>query len=68
MMDGAKIWYASKMMLLGLATAVGPAALQYLAGVDWTRFGVSPAAGVILGVAIMGLRGMTSSPVMMTRR
>lgn len=62
-MNGAKVWYASKTVLFGLATAVAPAALQYVAGVDWTQFGVSPAAGAAIGVAVVALRGMTSSPV-----
>jgi threonine aldolase len=62
-MDGAKIWYASKTMLFGLATALTPMALQYLGGVDWTQFGISPAAGIAIGAVVMGLRGFTSSPV-----
>lgn len=68
MMDGAKIWYASKMMLFGLATAVGPAALYYLGDVDWTKFGLSPAAGMVIGAIIMGLRYKTSGAVTVARR
>jgi threonine aldolase len=62
-MDGAKIWYASKTVLFGLATAVAPSVLQYLGGVDWTQFGLSPVMGAVLGAVIVGLRSTTSSPI-----
>jgi hypothetical protein len=62
-MGSAKFWLASKMMLFGLATAVAPAALYYLGGVDWTQFGLSPMMGGVIGAIIMALRSVTSQPV-----
>ena len=59
----AKFWLTSKTMLFGFATAVTPAALDYVAGVDWTAFGVHPALGAVLGAGIMALRAVTSQPV-----
>lgn len=59
----AKFWLRSKTMLFGLTTAVAPAALDYVGGVDWTAFGVHPAAAAILGAGIMALRAVTSQPV-----
>ncbi|MGE3940945.1 MAG: hypothetical protein AB7H90_03425 [Alphaproteobacteria bacterium] len=58
-----KFWLTSKTMMLGLAVAIGPAALDYMAGVDWTIFGISPAAGAVIGAVIMALRGVTVAPV-----
>ncbi len=52
-----------KTVALGLLMVVGPAALNYLGGVDWTVLGVSPAAGAIIGAAIIALRAVTNSPI-----
>lgn len=65
-MNRAKVWYTSKTILFGLATAVAPAALTYAAGVDWTQFGVSPAAGGVIGTIVVALRTFTSKSVKAT--
>jgi hypothetical protein len=46
----------------GLVTAVGPTIYTYLSGYDWTKIGISPAAGAFIGVIIMGLRSITTTP------
>ena len=53
-----------KTFAYGLAIALLPALLEYLGGVDMTAtFGLSPAAGAMIGVGIVALRSITSSPV-----
>lgn len=47
----------------GLVVAIGPAALDYLAGVPWTSLGISPGVGAAIGAVIMGLRVITATPV-----
>jgi hypothetical protein len=48
---------------VGLAIAVAPSAISYLGGVDWTQFGISPAAGAFIGLVVMGMRTITTTPV-----
>ena len=50
-------------LAVGLTIAVAPSALAYFGGVDWTQFGVSPAAGAFIGVVVMGMRTVTTTPV-----
>jgi hypothetical protein len=50
-------------LIVGLAIAVAPSALTYLGGLNWTAFGVSPAAGAFLGIVVMGMRTLTTTPV-----
>lgn len=54
-----KVFYKSKLLLLGLLTALVPSLFTYLGNVDWTQFGVSPMAGMVLGAAIIWLRTRT---------
>lgn len=55
-------------MAFGFGVAVAPAALDYLAGVPWESFGISPPLAAALGAAIMVLRTMTTGPVKLPRR
>lgn len=58
-MSNLKGW---RTFALGLAIAVGPAALQYLAGVDWTHL-VSPSVATTISGAIMiAMRVITTTP------
>ena len=50
-------------LIFGLGVAIGPAALDYLVGVNWTSIGVSPLAGGILGAIVIGLRAVTKTPI-----
>lgn len=50
-------------VIFGVAVAVIPSALDYLAGVQWTSFGISPGMGAAIGVAIVGLRAATNSAI-----
>jgi hypothetical protein len=52
-----------KTVIFGLLVAAGPAALTYLGNVSWTSFGVSPTAGAVLGLIIVGLRAATNTPL-----
>jgi threonine aldolase len=52
-----------KTVIFGALLAIGPAALTYLGGVDWTSFGISPATSAMIGAIIIGLRAVTSTPV-----
>lgn len=50
-------------LLFGAGVAVLPAALDYLGGVPWQSFGISPGVAAAIGFAIMGLRAITTGPV-----
>ena len=50
-------------VLVGLAVAIGPAALTYFGGVDWTSLGLSPTAGGVIGAVIIGLRAITTTSI-----
>lgn len=50
-------------IIFGAGVAVVPAALQYLAGIDWTTTGLSPEAGSAIGAIIVMLRAVTNSPI-----
>ena len=52
-----------KTLLVNGATVIGVAALTWVAGVNWTEYVSPTAAMIILGVANMGLRLITSTPV-----
>jgi len=50
-------------IITGALVAIVPAALQYVAGVDWTHV-VSPTwAMIIAGVVQIGMRLITTTPV-----
>lgn len=59
-MNAAKGW---RTVAFGLATAVIPVALTYLGGVDWTSLGIHPAVASAIGLAIIGLRAATNTPI-----
>ena len=50
-------------ILVGAAIAIGPAAIQYLGGVDWSSVIPAPWDSVIAGVIMIGMRFVTSTPV-----
>ena len=50
-------------ILVGAAIAIGPAAIQYFAGVDWSSIIPAPWDSVIAGVIMIGMRFITSTPV-----
>lgn len=52
-----------KTITFGVLTAVIPAGLTYLAGVDWTSIGISPGLAAGIGAAIIALRAFTSTPI-----
>ena len=52
-----------KTVAFGAVTAVLPAALAYLGGVDWTALGIHPGMAGAIGAAIIALRAMTSTPI-----
>lgn len=52
-----------KTVAFGLFTALAPAAVTYLGGIDWTTIGISPAAAGVIGLVIIGLRAMTTSAI-----
>lgn len=61
--NGENMLTGWKTVLFGLAVAVGPGALDYLGGVNWTSIGISPGVAGILGAVIVGLRAVTSTPI-----
>ncbi len=53
-----------KTFSVGLVLAVLPQASNYLSSVDFVKlFGLSPNAATLIGVAMIGLRAMTSTPI-----
>lgn len=53
-----------KTILTGALVAIGPAALQYLGGVNVTQtLGLSPTTGLVLGGIFSVLRMLTNTPV-----
>ncbi len=47
----------------GLFVAVGPTAMTYLGGVDWTSLGISPPVSAAIGLVIVGLRAITNTAI-----
>ncbi len=52
-----------KTVAFGLATAIVPAGLTFLGGVDWTTIGISPGLAALIGAAIIALRAFTSTSI-----
>lgn len=50
-------------ILVGLAMAIAPAALTYLAGVDWTALVGPNGAMFVAGIVTIALRIVTTTPV-----
>ena len=62
-MNWTNIGKGLRTLAVGLTIAVAPSALSYIGGVDWTQLGVSPVAGAFIGVIVMGMRTITTTPV-----
>lgn len=60
MMKRLKGW---RTVIFGLATALLPAALVHLGGIDWTMLGISPGISAMIGAAIIALRAATTTPI-----
>lgn len=52
-----------KTFLLGLIVALAGAPLEYIANFDWTKTGASPFIVSAIGVAVMVLRYVTTTPI-----
>ncbi len=53
-----------KTFALGLALAVLPQIVSYVSNFDFVHvFGLSPNAATFIGVVMMGLRAVTSTPI-----
>lgn len=52
-----------KTVAFGLVVAVAPALVTYLGGVDWTLLGISPGVAAGIGLAVIGLRAVTSTAI-----
>ena len=53
-----------KTVFAGLILAVGPSTISYIGNVDVVRtFGLSPAAGAVVGALMIGLRAITNSSI-----
>jgi|HubBroStandDraft_5_1064220.scaffolds.fasta_scaffold268513_3 hypothetical protein len=62
-MNWTNVGKGLRTLAVGLAIAIAPSALAYIGGIDWTQFGVSPAAGAFIGIVVMGMRTVTTTPV-----
>ena len=58
-MSNLKGW---RTFVIGLAIAVGPSALTYLAGVDWTHLVGPNVALFISGAVMFAMRAITTTP------
>jgi hypothetical protein len=58
-----KAFKGFRTVAFGLFVAVAPAAVTYLGGVDWTTLGISPGVAAALGLAVVGLRAVTSTAI-----
>jgi hypothetical protein len=52
-----------KTIAFGALLVVVPPLTSYFGGVDWGALGLSPAAAGTIGVIVIALRAITSSPV-----
>lgn len=52
-----------KTVLFGALVAIGPVALNYVGAINWQSLGVSPAAGMVIGAVIVGLRAVTTTSI-----
>lgn len=50
-------------IIFGALVAIAPIAVTYFGNVDWTSLGISPTVAGIIGLAIVGLRAITSTPI-----
>ena len=49
-------------IIVGLLIAIGPPALTYLLGLDWTKLVGPNAAMIVSGLLTVGMRVITSTP------
>lgn len=64
MPDFTSIFQGFKTFAAGLAVAIVPSALQYIAGIDPVAvFGLSPVAGMVIGGAFTILRALTKTSI-----
>jgi sorbitol-specific phosphotransferase system component IIBC len=52
-----------KTVMFGALLVVAPPLVQYIGGVDWTAFGLSPAAASVIGLVVIGLRAVTNTAI-----
>lgn len=52
-----------KTVAFGVLTAILPALLTYLGGIDWTSLGIHPATAAAIGSAIIALRAITNTSI-----
>lgn len=50
-------------IIVGLAIAVGPVALNYLAGIDWKVYVPADWAPIVTGAIMIAMRLVTTGPV-----
>ena len=50
-------------VIVGLAMAVVPTALQYLAGLDWTQYVPAQYVPIVAGVVMIAMRAFTSTSI-----
>lgn len=50
-------------VLIGFLIAVGPSALTYLAGIDWTQYVSANVATIVAGSVTILMRLVTTTPV-----
>jgi hypothetical protein len=62
-LHGADLMKGYRTILIGLALAVGPAALQYLGAVDWNALLGPTGAFFVSGVVAILMRFATTTPV-----
>ena len=54
----------SKTFIVGLVLAVGPQIVTFITGFDFTHtFGLSPNTATIVGVVMIALRAVTTTPI-----
>ena len=54
-------WKGWRTVAFGLAMAIGPSALTYLAGIDWTQLIGPNAAAIVGGIGVIVLRAITTT-------
>ncbi len=62
-LTGADLMKGYRTLLVGLALAIGPAALQYLGAIDWSQLVGPTGAFFVSGVVAILMRFVTTTPV-----
>lgn len=50
-----------KTLIFGLFLVIVPAALNYIANIDWISLGISPGVSAMIGAIVIGLRALTNT-------